>query len=290
MAATYGEKADIVSKIAQRSERMKLFKDAIVHYVRSPPRLAGTCLCTSRHALTNMHTCTQGTYVHCMAVHVYKEDPRNNADVVLSKVNMARRIFTHRNLLEGELQRRDRKYVAPMISVPQQLAPWEWQEWLTMLRSQSIEPLLARFGLVRIESQRSHEMVSDRCAQAGRPCARPMHAARFFLGQGLHEHDERAALRCAENGVRHGLERHRQPQHQHRGPYHQQPQQPQLHGQHGHWKCAGRALSAWAGLRSSALLEQASRLAPGPTRLACKQFFFIFFTMEKTWMDTQAVG
>jgi hypothetical protein len=183
MAATYGEKADIVSKIAQRSERMKLFKDAIVHYVRSPPRLAGTCLCTSRHALTNMHTCTQGTYVHCMAVHVYKEDPRNNADVVLSKVNMARRIFTHRNLLEGELQRRDRKYVAPMISVPQQLAPWEWQEWLTMLRSQSIEPLLARFGLVRIESQRSHEMVSDRCAQAGRPCARPMHAARFFLGK-----------------------------------------------------------------------------------------------------------
>lgn len=130
LAPTYGEKADIILKIASLAERNNRKAEAIVHY---------------------------GTYIHCAAVHVYKEDAKKSRDLLLNKVNMARRIMQYRTVLESDIQRRQRNYIAPLISAPPQLAPWEWQEWLAMVRSThaSLDGLLERFGLVRLESQQS---------------------------------------------------------------------------------------------------------------------------------------
>lgn len=122
----------VVLKIAARSERVKRTKVAIVHY---------------------------GTYIHCAGVHVYREDAKKSKELLLNKVNMARRIMMYRATLEAGIHRKERRYVAPLISQPQQLNPWEWQEWLTMLRSgANIDALLERFGLVRMTSLDAKEL------------------------------------------------------------------------------------------------------------------------------------
>jgi hypothetical protein len=86
-----------VLKIAAKAEREKRKMEAIVHY---------------------------GTYIHCAAVHVYKEDAKKSRDLLLNKINMARRIMGYRNALEMEVQRYQRSYSSPIITPPSQLAPW----------------------------------------------------------------------------------------------------------------------------------------------------------------------
>ena len=94
------------------------------------------------------------------AVHVYNKDAKKSRELLLNKVNMARRIMQYRIVLESDIQRRQRSYIAPLISAPPQLAPWEWQEWLAMVKSThaSIDALLERFGLLKLVSQHSKDM------------------------------------------------------------------------------------------------------------------------------------
>ncbi|KAL4424914.1 hypothetical protein ABPG77_009643 [Micractinium sp. CCAP 211/92] len=144
-AKDFASKAQIILQLATKEEKCGRIVSAIQHY---------------------------GTHLRCMAVHLFKEFDRKKKNEMLNVAQSCRRIYAHRAALAQRAMKAypggccSDPYIPSDPAAPPMLAPWEWSEFLNMVKgSGCIEAALQKMGLLKIETK---EAVATRIAEAGR--------------------------------------------------------------------------------------------------------------------------